>query len=91
MIFSDFKHLLPSQKCEEKRLRIFDNQKPFYSTIKTWYGEFHLGREPRSDKICEARPATAVTDENIDAVWHNSKGKLLDLQLHLGILGHWQL
>lgn len=41
-----------------------------YGSVKRWYSEFSWGRVSLGDEVYEDCSATAVTDDNIDAVWH---------------------
>ena len=49
-------------------LKVYGNECPSYSTVKTWTAEIRCGREFLEDEYRSGRPSEVITDENVQAV-----------------------
>lgn len=68
IIFYNFKRGLTPKQCIEELRSTFQDEAPSNATIYNWYAEFGRGRTWLTDDFREGRPATSITQENIDAV-----------------------
>ena len=74
----------------EKELHgVYGDSTPPYRTIAWWVAEFKRGRDNLEDDPRSGRPATAVTEENVERaenlVKENRRIKLKELEATLGI------
>lgn len=68
MIFYDFRCGLSQQESCQRLQLAFGDEAPSRSSVYSWFGEFRRGRDHLHDDVREGRPATAVTESNIDTV-----------------------
>lgn len=68
MIFYDLRCGLSQQESCQRLLFAFGDEAPCRSSVYSWFSEFRRGRDHLHDDEREGRPATAVTDINIDTV-----------------------
>lgn len=68
MIFYDYKCGLTPKLCIDRLQQAFKDEAPSKTSVYRWFTEFESGRTYLSDDFREGRPATAITDENIDLV-----------------------
>jgi histone-lysine N-methyltransferase SETMAR len=68
MIFYDFRCGLSQQESCQRLKLAFGDEAPSRSSVYAWFGEFKRGRDHLHDDVREGRPATAVTESNINTV-----------------------
>lgn len=68
IIFYNFQRGLTRIQCFEEITSVFSDAAPCLRTVERWYLEFQRGHSSLSDKSCEGRPKTAMTQVNVDAV-----------------------
>lgn len=67
LIWYCFKRKLSAVKAHDELQAALVDQAPSYATVTRWYREFQAGNECLLDAPRSGRPATAVTEEKIEA------------------------
>jgi histone-lysine N-methyltransferase SETMAR len=59
---------VPPKEIHQRMLRVYGNECPSYTTVKTWAAETRRGREFLEDEDRSGRPSDVITAENIQAI-----------------------